>query len=676
VHNVVRDLRRYVLFAVVLFGAVLTVHWGFTSKLRSRRSEGPTSSGHPYTPHRGVVDSRNLSVERIASTVAAPPSVEERTAVELGRFPALALTTAIGLLFVALAYLAGHTETTGAVHLFWVGILTVFVPCAARIISSQSTRTERILLLVLLGLGLYLVKIFHSPVGFTFYDEFSNWRSVNDIVKSQQLFNTNPLHRVSHLYPGLPAVVTGTMNISGLGIFPSGIIVIGIARVTLILATYLVFEQLTSTSRTAGIATLVFMANPTFVFFNAQVAYESLGWPIAAITMFAAVKHVQRPKDPLRLVVAVVGVAALTVTHHLTSYALVALLLLWTGVHVIHKRTLRDGPALIALLGVISILLWFLVSSSVIEYVRLPIGRAANELTQVLSGEVPSRQLFRDYAGHMPPFWERAIAYAGAGVVLLGIPIGLWRIWKRYRSNTLLVALATVALAYPLPLGLRFLVYGNEIGNRTTGHMFFAVSLVFAIAVITAARVLPSAARLVFITGIIAVVFVSGVSTGWAHWSRLSGPYLVAADTRSVESQSIQVAVWARDELGAGNRFATDRTNRQRLASQGEQDPVSFTAGDTVDTSSVFFSREFGPIEIEALRVGGIEYLVVDRRLASGLPMVGFYFEPGEDNAYRHQTPVAPDALAKFDGVQGVNRIFETKDIVVYDVRAVTNEAP
>jgi hypothetical protein len=49
------------------------------------------------------------------------------------------------------------------------------------------------------------------------------------------------------------------------------------------------------------------------------------------------------------------------------------------------------------------------------------------------------------------------------------------------------------------------------------------------------------------------------------------------------------------------------------------------------------------------------------------------YIERGEPDAYRHRTAFDPAALAKFDGIENMDRIFDSGDIAIYDVRGLTN---
>ena len=69
------------------------------------------------------------------------------------------------------------------------------------------------------------------------------------------------------------------------------------------------------------------------------------------------------------------------------------------------------------------------------------------------------------------------------------------------------------------------------------------------------------------------------------------------------------------------------------------------------------------------MRWGKVRYIVVDHRLSRALPSVGSgnYFERGEPGAGQHTTPIDPAALAKFDNLPLVSRVFDSGDIIIYD---------
>src|SRR5260370_7895193 len=72
-------------------------------------------------------------------------------------------------------------------------------------------------------------------------------------------------------------------------------IVLGVAGLVLVLALYLFYEYLSNSARVAGIATLLYAANPNF-FGNTGFAYESLATPLAAFVLFAIVRRSHVPR--------------------------------------------------------------------------------------------------------------------------------------------------------------------------------------------------------------------------------------------------------------------------------------------------------------------------------------------------------------------------------------------
>ena len=69
----------------------------------------------------------------------------------------------------------------------------------------------------------------------------------------------------------------------------------------------------------------------------------------------------------------------------------------------------------------------------------------------------------------------------------------------------------------------------------------------------------------------------------------LPGPYEVIADSRSIEPQGIQAALWTRVYLQPDNRVAADRINQILLGTYGDQRVVT-SIEDNIDLSPVFLS--------------------------------------------------------------------------------------
>ena len=252
----------------------------------------------------------------------------------------LTLSAAIGIAVCAAGDALSRSTRTTSQLLFWVGVLAIVAPIAWRLLSRRATRGERIALVVLLGLALYLVKVVRSPFGFDMTDELAHAPNSNAILHTHKLFTANSILPVTAHYPGLESVDAAFAAMSGLTPYGAGLVVIGAARVVIMLGLYLLFERLCGSSRTAALGTAIYTANASFLFFDAQVSYESLALPLLVLVLFAVAEW-QRAQDRWAWgAVAVLVTLAVAVTHHVTSYALVVLLLALCVVQLVVRKVL------------------------------------------------------------------------------------------------------------------------------------------------------------------------------------------------------------------------------------------------------------------------------------------------------------------------------------------------
>jgi hypothetical protein len=614
------------------------------------------------------------------------PQVDTKSASKSwGLLPALSITCAIGVFVVALAYEAGRLSVPWAQTVFWSGLLLVYLPVAVRLFLSKPTRRERIALLVLLTISLYLVYYFQYPLYFTGYDDFSHWRGAQDLLASGHLFQANPLLPISPYYPGMEIFTTALSSLTGLSLFASGTLLIGVAHLIFALAIYLFFEHFTDSPRMAGIAALLYMANPGYLFFDMNFAYESLALPLAVFVLFAVVQRGKAPKGKrvgLNVVI-LLGLGAVVVTHHLTSFFLVAFLLLWASIPFIlrlvarfrrnhsQKEPVGSGPGWIALAGLVILFAWVTYTGDqAIGYLFPHLQSTLQQFTQILANKGTPRQLFHNTSGFVEPFWERLISLASVALVMIGLPLGLFKIWRSHRANVGILALAIVALAYPVSQALRLTAAGAESGSRATEFVFMGVAFVLAIfAVAFWSSRKPSWKRATLILGAVSIIIFGQQALGGGQpWSLLPGPYLVSADSRSIEPVGITTAQWANEYL-PGQRVTSDRINTLLLATYGRE-PVVTSASANAAVSHIFTSLNFGSGVISIIREDGIQYLVVDHRLSTSLPYSGTYFNlTGSSSQSAQQIQSA--ALTKFDSEQDVSRIFDSGDIVIYNVGAI-----
>jgi hypothetical protein len=62
----------------------------------------------------------------------------------------------------------------------------------------------------------------------------------------------------------------------------------------------------------------------------------------------------------------------------------------------------------------------------------------------------------------------------------------------------------------------------------------------------------------------------------------------------------------------------------------------------------------------------------MDMRLTTAVPLVGYYYEQGEPNTFAYQAPLDPAALNKFRTVPDVSLVYDSGDLQIYDVGALT----
>lgn len=623
--------------------------------------EGP-ESGRASTP-AAVLPSRPR--ERVQAAVGEPNA-------SWGRLPEFSLLAAVGLLIVAAGDAAAWHGARWGTALFWLGLAVVVAPFAARLLSAAPARRERVGLVVLLGMGLYLVKIFHSPLYFSDIDELGHWRTVSDILRSNHLFHENPLLTVSPYYPGLEMVTAAVARVTGLGVYPAGLLVVGCAKLMLVIALFLLAERLSASARVAGIACLIYCANPNFVFFDSNFSYESLALPLAVLTLLLVARFVAED-GPVRIGHAlVIGVliGAVTVTHHMTSYALLAFFALWAAVASVraepHRgRTAAKRLGVLTLFTLCLVAVWTdLVASLAISYLQPVLSSAVLSFLKLVFRDEGSRQLFRSRSGYVAAAWEHWAAYASVGLVLLSLPLGIVAVWHRHRRRAALLALSLAVLAYPLTLGLRLTPSGAETSNRASEFLFIAICLVAAVGLVEYhSRRLPVRALWLGLPLCAVVLVTGGIIIGTPPWSRLPGPYLVGADDRSVDSEGIAAAAWMRDTLGPDNRVASDRIGTLLAGSYGEQRAVTGLI-DRIPTEliALFASPTFGQDQLDTITRGRIQYVEFDRRITQSLPRA-IYFD---DDPPRSE-PISAAAMAKFDNNAGISRLYDSGNIVLYN---------
>ncbi|HYK95037.1 MAG TPA: hypothetical protein VE011_04095 [Candidatus Dormibacteraeota bacterium] len=609
-----------------------------------------------------------------------------------GWLPALSLVAAAGVVAVSSSFALVGAGFQYAEPLFWIGLLLIAAPITVRLTAKAPGTAERVGLVLVLGLVLEVVHFVSSPAGFTNYDALLHLRTITDILSTGHLFTPNPLLPVSPVFPGLEIVTAAVVQISGVDPFTAAAVVLAFARILFAIGLFALYREASSSERVAGLATAIYMLNPNFTFFDSGFSYETLALPLVPVVLLITAIRAQRGGGVLLAAALAASSATLAITHHVSTYGAAALLVGWIVVNrIVHRRDRyrRWGIIFSTALMLSATALWLVFAGPVVVgYLAPPIAAAINEAIRLVTTGV-GRTPFVSATGQVAPVWERAVGLGTAALLTLAIPIGLAPLIRRYRDNSLALLLGLLALAYPLSLVARLTPTGSEAAGRSLGFVFLGLSFVVALGVIATAETIagrvrgtrdpvrwtirgsPARSQQVWTGAFVAIVclaILGGAVIGTAPATRFPGPYLVGADSRSIDNESIAAAGWTLAVLGPNRRVAGDRVNRLLLGSYGQADVVFYTSGH-VETWQIFLSPVVGPLEIARIKAARIDYILIDRRLASSLPLVPFYYEEGEIFERRHATPILATVLAKWDSVPRVDRIYDSGDIQLYDVR-------
>ncbi|MBI3739650.1 MAG: hypothetical protein HY258_11435 [Chloroflexi bacterium] len=170
----------------------------------------------------------------------------------------------------------------------------------------------------------------------------------------------------------------------------------------------------------------------------------------------------------------------------------------------------------------------------------------------------------------------------------------------------------------------------------------------------------------------IILIFVGGVVAGSSPQTRLPSPYLPAAESRSIDEEATMAAEWSRKILGPNNRMVGDRTMTTLMGAYGTQRMV-LNLSDDVSISGLFLRYKVTDSDREIIKKAQIRYLVIDRRISTVLPILGYYFEKWEQLIVQYVPPVNISALEKYDTTKDVSTIYDSGNVVIYDIGALGN---
>ncbi|MBS2964718.1 hypothetical protein KGA66_16795 [Actinocrinis puniceicyclus] len=589
-----------------------------------------------------------------------------------------------GVLLLAAADARSRSGASGGYPLFWAGLALIFAPSAGVLLLSRRGRAARLAVALGFGLALYLAKVVYEPTAFTFHDEFAHYRNAANLLSSGRLFGYNPLIRATGYYPGLAVATDALARLTGLSVYTSGLILIGCARLTLVGALYLLVDELLGSARAAGVAVLVYAAGPNFLYWDAQYGYESLALPLAVLALFFLARRGGRAPGAPALLCALAAGLAVVATHHITAWVLAVLLAAWAAAVRSRRRQSSDvastepdaapgtaaaaqyAPTLPATVTTGTAVAWLLaVAPITLGYIGPVVARAAVQGFQLIVELHTSRTLFANTGqAATAPAWERVAAVAGTLVILAALPVTLYR-GRRTGLPVIVKLLTWSSLAWVALLPLRFTAGGQETANRSSEFLYVGIAVCFAL--LLEPLLASSRWRRVSALGIVAVLFVGGVSVSWNYSQRLASDYRLTNGSALVTPDDRALAQWMLATLGPGHRVATDDQTGLALGSLGRQDVLA-SAEDGSRTWLIFYPPSVTGDVLAEIRRSAVEYVVVQRDVLD-LPTGVTRFDDSEPAQY-YDSPLPAASLSKFDSSPLFREIYAAGSVRLYQVVA------
>jgi len=585
-----------------------------------------------------------------------------------GHLSPIALCAGLGLLACSYANALSRQMLDPNPLILWAGILLIALPILYRLTSRDASPRERLLLVCLLGISLYGVKVVRDAPIFSFSDEIIHAFNADQIATHHHLFHLNPILPVTPSYPGLEGAASSLMTITGLSSYWAGTVIVGAAKVLMLAALFLLFSRVSGSARTAGLAVAIYAGNFNFLYWGSQFSYESLSLPLFVVVLMAIAERGTAPRSWTRnwAVPIVLGISAIVVTHHLTSYALAVFL---AGLALAYWLVKRDwnwpNPWPYSVLGAVLATAWLLlVANSTFGYLSPVLGGAFEAVFNTASGEAPPRGLFEGKGAAAPitPVPARAVALLAIVLLLAALPFGLRHVWKRHRRNPFALVFGVAALAFFSTLALRLAPAAWETGNRAGEFLFIGLAFVVAGAGLQnwAPRNRPRVGRAA-LSGAIAVVLVGGAIAGWPWDLELASPVRAKAEGRTISSPSLALAEWARRNTEPDARFGAHLADARLLLAPGDR--IAF-AGKNPDIQDMLLELNFSRQnwELPLLRENGIGFIVTDSRELSLDATRGYRFSEDGEPAFPKR------AILKFGELPGAKRIYSSGEISVFEL--------
>lgn len=624
-------------------------------------------------------------------------SVSPRTRIRVA-----AVGAPVGAALIVLAYhhAAGLSQPDDLQFaLYWAGFLTGSLSLAWVACARDTGGLTRALGLV--GVGLFGMIPRLQRFGPAGSDEFIHLRQAIEALLHGDVGHTLFLLPISKEFFGLHQLTSAFTRVSGLPLWFAGMAVILLAHVLSVLAIYQLVRILGIPAPGAAVGAVVYTLNPSWLFFNASFSYESLALPLMLWCLAATVAAGRSTRRPaLRsLAAAVLCIAVLPTIHHLSTIMLVLILttLLVTRFVFWFPRTITGGigasperlwPIAViwfSLLG--SIHLWWSENYDwLLSYLSPAWTEGLAQLGKILDGVGRSGGQRSLFGNSLNPMYEVISGYLYPFVVL-GLFLLSLRVLvaQRRRVGSAVWAFVGVAAMFFASMPMVLTHGGAEGAHRSWGYSFIGIAVMCGFAWSYGPRSAgfglkpvayqptsmarrPSRTRLRATAAVMVfVVLAFGSATLGVNVStRFPGTAHVGDDARSMSKEGNAVAAWMAANAPVDTRVLADRYVSLQVGSLGRMAALRPSA--TFPVWDLYMSAApVAPVVLKQVWDSDIRYFVVDARMATTRPRLGYWFTRNEPGA-RGDAVYPQSAIDRFDCLPWLQAVYAAGPLTIYEV--------
>jgi len=561
--------------------------------------------------------------------------------------------------------------------LFCAACIIPFFSLVTVLMTASLSRSLRQLTIGIIGVYPTVLCWMSSPIVLGGFDEHLHQRTLLDLLHGSGLFSPNPLLPISPYYPGLELFTGVVVRLTGMPVILGMFLAVFLCRLLLVLALYHCALTVSRSLRVASLVVVFYAASPQFYSFNSQFSYQTMALTLGlgGLLLLRRAQLAEGATARRLTVMAILALIATVMTHHVTSWLVLGFLTIWSAIAPQGRRqVLARAAAFMA----IAVAVWTAnITTALVGYLGPVFISDFRELEGLVSGTVHSQAL-KGSPGSVPPQWEGGILILYAAIcTFAAVVCGLILLQRAFRNrDRILGFLGVLCLAYPSTLAAHFIPEAGQLGDRASTFLFFPLALACSLVMLRDPRV----ARRPYHTArtyrrqhslwLLSLISLTTLASAGAIllgtgplWALLPGPYMVSADARSQDPETLAAVQWAATHLPAGSRIVADRTPADLLAGEAGVWPVVMpTKG--LQPASLYFSKVWGSEQTAIVRGLDIRYLYVDQRLSESLPYDGYYIYVGET-----PTPerISAAALAKFSHVPGLKVVYQHGPVTIYD---------